>query len=133
VSEEEIRCHGDLSYLQIPEWKLEWTVKHHGKYESNYTHCSYCGSIHFEDVKRLAYHGAHFGGSDWKYGYPHKFYITTKEGEMVKFYTIHLEDLHDPELFAEIVTIFKQQTGIAFERREGGVWYEAPYHGYQKG
>lgn len=132
MSEEIITCHGDLSHIQYDGWKLEWTVKRHGKSESKYTHCSYCGSVHFDDLKKLVEEGAHFGGSDWKYGFPHKFYVTLKDGEMVKFYTKHLEDLKDPEQFEEIAALLKEHTNIEFSRREGGVWYKAPYHGYQK-
>jgi hypothetical protein len=37
--------------------------------------CSYCGSIHPEDLLNALRAGAKAGGSDWKYGWPHKFYI----------------------------------------------------------
>lgn len=38
--------------------------------------CSYCGSIHPEDLVKAIAAGAKLGGSDWKYGWPHKFYIS---------------------------------------------------------
>lgn len=133
MSEEEIKCHGDLSHLRLSDWKLEWTEKRHGNHPSRYSHCSYCGSIHFDDIRTIAAEGGHMGGSDWKYGYPHKFYVTAKNGEMVKFYPKHLEDLKDPEKFTEIAALLKQQTNIEFTRNEEGhVMYCAPYHGYQK-
>jgi hypothetical protein len=37
--------------------------------------CSYCGSMHPEDMLNALRAGAKAGGSDWKYGWPHKFYI----------------------------------------------------------
>lgn len=38
--------------------------------------CSYCGSLHPDDLLRvLKTPGTHYSGSDWKYGWPHKFYI----------------------------------------------------------
>jgi len=37
--------------------------------------CGYCGSIHPEDLLTVLNTGARLGGSDWKYGYPHKFYV----------------------------------------------------------
>lgn len=37
--------------------------------------CSYCGSIHPEDLVKALEAGATLGGSDWKYGWPHKFYV----------------------------------------------------------
>lgn len=37
--------------------------------------CSYCGSIHPEDFIAAIDAGAQLGGSDWKYGWPHKFYL----------------------------------------------------------
>ena len=39
-------------------------------------HCSYCGSVSpAEAIKFLKQPGTRFSGSDWKYGWPHKFYI----------------------------------------------------------
>src|ERR1051326_7382781 len=38
--------------------------------------CSHCGSLSVEDaIKFLQTPGTQFSGSDWKYGWPHKFYI----------------------------------------------------------
>lgn len=46
------------------------------KRDDKIEHCSYCGSISVADaIKFLKMHGTRFSGSDWKYGYPHKFYI----------------------------------------------------------
>lgn len=43
--------------------------------------CSYCGSIHPEDLLNALSAGAQLGGSDWKYGWPHKFYVTNIPNE----------------------------------------------------
>jgi hypothetical protein len=37
--------------------------------------CSYCGSIHPEDLLEALRAGARLSSSDWKYGWPHKFYV----------------------------------------------------------
>lgn len=53
--------------------------------------CSYCGSIHPEDLLRVLANGATLGGSDWKYGWPHKFYVegipNPLAGKMVEQYS----------------------------------------------
>lgn len=38
--------------------------------------CSHCGSMHPEDLYSAVLSGARLGGSDWKYGWPHKFYVS---------------------------------------------------------
>ena len=49
--------------------------------------CSYCGSMHPEDLLKAIEAGAKLGGSDWKYGWPHKFYVdgvpNTNAGNLV--------------------------------------------------
>lgn len=49
--------------------------------------CSYCGSIHPEDLLKAIEGGARLGGSDWKYGWPHKFYVheipNSQQGNLV--------------------------------------------------
>jgi hypothetical protein len=48
-----------------------------GTHLSHHTRtCSYCGSVHPEDLLRILENGGDLGGSDWKYGWPHKFYVT---------------------------------------------------------
>lgn len=70
------------------------------KREDGFRHCSYCGSLHPEDFLRLMDHGVKVGGADWKYGWPHKFYITTdnKPGE--------------PGLFGEVVQRAPPRPGL---------------------
>lgn len=51
--------------------------------------CSYCGSISVEDaIKFLKQPGTQFSGSDWKYGWPHKFYIEPVNPDKEKLYPL---------------------------------------------
>lgn len=119
--------------------------------------CSYCGSVTPEDFLRFCQMpGMRYSGSDWKYGFPHKFYLTVpceayervvsstwQHGkcqevklDMVstryaKFYTKHFEDATDAQL-AEYTTVGQPLFGIEFGRDETGrIYYRAPQHGYQ--
>src|SRR5580765_3660904 len=94
-----ITCHKNIAITSaLPDWKLEWTEKRHGQYPDPCDHCSYCGSIHFDDVRRIIAEGGKLGGSDWKYGNPHKFYAyENNSSNMYKFYTTHLLDLPKEE------------------------------------
>lgn len=38
--------------------------------------CGFCGSIHPEDLLRVLQAGARLECADWKYGWPHKFYVS---------------------------------------------------------
>lgn len=46
-----------------------------GPVVESFRRCSYCGSIHPEDLLRVLADGARMHGSDWKYSWPHKFYV----------------------------------------------------------
>lgn len=43
--------------------------------ERPFRFCSYCGSIHPEDLLHFLANGATLEQADWKYGWPHKFYV----------------------------------------------------------
>jgi hypothetical protein len=83
--------------------------------------CVYCGSVTPGDfLKMLQTSGTHYSGSDWKYGWPHKFYVQpplavperrcTRSGpgnekgysmvthDFHKFYTEHMIDATPEEL-----------------------------------
>jgi hypothetical protein len=49
--------------------------------------CSYCGSMHPEDLIAALRQGARLEGADWKYGWPHKFYVARipnpREGQQI--------------------------------------------------
>jgi hypothetical protein len=132
MNNQSIACHKNAPFTNGADFTLEWTEKRHGNYPSPYSHCSYCGSIHFDDIRKVLAEGGKLGGSDWKYGYPHKFYVYPKDGSMLKFYTAHIQDLKDEE-FTEFAVLLKTYTGIEFSKDEqGNVMYHAPYHGYQR-
>lgn len=122
--------------------------------------CDYCGSMDPVELADLIKNGkAKMSGSDWKYGWPHKFYVdvvnphpdkiveksSTWQGgvcikqEMgpqgpilhMKFYSEHL-DLLDDETFAKVAPIISEACGITWEKKDGKLYYRAPYHNYQK-
>lgn len=71
-------CHNLPSVFTIAS-EIAWrdpepTLEPYGR---SFRTCSYCGSIHPEDLYNLltAGIGVRLGGSDWKYGWPHKFYV----------------------------------------------------------
>jgi hypothetical protein len=78
---EKITCHGDTSANGVfrfgqPHWRgPEGDVRSDGHVGQNFRTCSYCGSIHPDDLLAFLKQGAKMGGADWKYGWPHKFYV----------------------------------------------------------
>lgn len=56
-------------------WRDPETVREDGGQGRPYRACSYCGSIHPEDLMKFIAGGATLHGADWKYGWPHKFYV----------------------------------------------------------
>jgi hypothetical protein len=105
----------------IGEWKER---------DDGFLHCSYCGSVTVEGAcKLLETSGTHYSGSDWKYGWPHKFYLDSVDGKYFKFYSVHLHGCSD-ELFERFAKLCSRYLGITWERDEKGVKYRAP-HGFQ--
>lgn len=95
----------------------------------SYRTCYYCGSIHPEDLLRLLKAGAKLRGADWKYGWPHKFYV---EQPFAKWYNAHLQDEgYDEEAWNAIAGALKA-SGIEWRRDEKGVKWAAPCDGYQR-
>jgi hypothetical protein len=70
-------CHAVVNSPFIHLSKGEWRQPQPTRppYGSDNRTCDYCGSIHPEDLIRLVRSGATVRGSDWKYGWPHKFYV----------------------------------------------------------
>lgn len=70
-------CHGLGHRTGEPLWRPPRSVDEDDPYEQTYRSCSYCGCIHPEDLYQLLQNeaGVNLGGSDWKYGWPHKFYV----------------------------------------------------------
>ena len=119
--------------------------------------CSYCGSMHPDFVLEALKDGAKLHGADWKYGWPHKFYIIvpnpqpdkifdlgskweggqkveTYKGPLAvfqgKWYNEHLLDEGVP---SKLFKLLEEKSGIHFEIKDGQLYYRAPYDGYQAG
>lgn len=93
-------------------------------------HCSYCGSLHPEDLLNVLNAGASLGGADWKYGWPHKFYIRQDKFN-AKWYNEHLLDLA-PETQTMIIELLELHAGIKFTVTGQDIGYQAPHHNYQR-
>lgn len=110
--------------------------------------CSYCGSIHPEDLVKFLEAGGEPHQADWKFGYPHKFYIEKvpnpragEECEMgwrdqkpimgpapqylfIKWYNDHLLDAgYDAEAHDKIFDALKP-SGVLFFMQEGKLCYK---------
>lgn len=95
--------------------------------------CAYCGSLHPEDLSDVLFDpDVTLGGADWKYSWPHKFYLRGEGVDMFKWYNIHFLDLDD-DAFSYLAAIVSEKSGIEwFRDGEGQVQYRAPYYGYQQ-
>ncbi len=82
-------CHDDSGHpyarpefmiWRAPEWNADKRIDI-GPYEETFRTCAFCGSIHPEDLVSLLRSATLEGsavrlkGSDWTYGWPHKFYV----------------------------------------------------------
>lgn len=65
--------HGETSLGGPVVWRDPERARE--PYGEDFRRCSYCGSIHPEDLLRHLRAGASPHGADWKYGWPHKFYV----------------------------------------------------------
>jgi hypothetical protein len=113
-----------------PSQPLAW-VKYDGE---PFRRCSYCGSIHPEDLIRLVGEGHDLQGSDWKYGWPHKFYVESAHGSggAGKWYNQHITDEgFDDEARGALLGIL-ESSGITFKFEQGRLRWSAPHHGFQK-
>ena len=117
--------------------------------------CSYCGSMHPVYVLEALENGAKLHGADWKYGWPHKFYIVvpnpepekefdlgslTEGGKIVETYRGTLatlqgkwynEHLLDEGVPVRLFRVLEEKSGIRFQIRDNQLYYVAPYDGYQ--
>lgn len=83
--------------------------------------CPYCGSMSTaRAIRLLETPGTRYSGSDWKYGYPHKFYIGNG-----KFYARHLA-LTGPEEVRRFSILSRDLLGVVYGIDMRGVWYKAP-------
>jgi hypothetical protein len=120
-----IKVHGDVSQGGIFRFGEPVYEKRDGLLD-----CSYCGSFHPKDALELLKKGVHASGSDWKYGWPHKFYISGYSNGGGKFYSKHLYDA-DEKTFEELTDLLAKKLGIRFNIDEKGLSYIAPYGGFQ--
>jgi hypothetical protein len=122
----------------------------HRKHGDPFRRCSYCGSIHPADLLALDFEVIPFDPAtfvpavppsfpaelqrpadykpptvewaDWKYGWPHKLYVTaSKAVDHAKFYSIHLSD------HPELIEPFNERFGVAgviFGMDERGLWWK---------
>ena len=119
------RIHGDVTQGDIFKFS-----KPKYKKRGEYLYCSYCGSLHPEDALKLLQKGVKASGSDWKYGWPHKFYIQAEENGAGKFYSKHLYDAND-QTFKVLTDELATKLGIRFLIDKEGLAYKAPYRGFQ--
>jgi hypothetical protein len=128
-----------------------------------FRHCGYCGSLDPVELAELIKEGkATMHGADWKYGYPHKFYVdivnptpdklvdkggrswvedgVRKEERYIEPWgpVIHAKfytnhfGLLDDEIFEKVAETISCACGIAFFKREGKLMYSSPQMNYQK-
>ena len=128
-------CHGKLSPVFVyADEEITWRAPDaHHKART----CSYCGSLHPEDlVALLAEPDVRLGGADHKYGWPHKFYIHSSQVSstgMGKFYNQHILDQgYDAEALEKLLALLYPHGGIRFSLEDGKLKYAAPYPGYQQ-
>jgi hypothetical protein len=55
------------------EWRASWANMEPAR--DRLRRCWFCGSVHPEDLLAALRSGAQLEGADWKYGWPHKFYV----------------------------------------------------------
>ena len=114
-------------------------------YGERFRTCGYCGSIHPADLLAELESGAKLDATvDWKYGWPHKFYVegipnllagkvvrtggSYKDGvetpimspapqhAHAKWYNAHLSDEgYSPEALSKLIDALAKRTGIHFE------------------
>jgi len=97
-------CHGEKPRFAESKGVSWETREAKGSYGVNLRHCSYCGSLHPEDLLKALENGAKLEMADWKYGWPHKFYVSGIPNPMVgeivemggKYYTENGIRKHEP-------------------------------------
>jgi hypothetical protein len=149
---EDVRCHITSpddprhAYREPAAWRPPEPDAE--PYGYPYRTCTHCGSIHPEDFLHWLANGARLNESDWKYGWPHKFYVedipnpqagkrvcngsdngapTYGEGAKhthAKWYNIHLKDL-EGEAFEAVVAVLRERTKIEFSRDEKGIKFRS--------
>lgn len=90
--------------------------------------CTYCGSISPARFLEILRDGEDVSGTDWKYGWPHKFYAGDSHG---KFYSVHLLQMNTPA-FEELASMIYGvlQITFSFDATER-LKYRSPVEGFQ--
>jgi hypothetical protein len=112
---EEIKCHGDIAGRagwSNPVWRPPQLQR--TPYAEPFRSCSYCGSIHPQDLlfQLTGKVGVTMHGADWKYGWPHKFYV---------------EGILNP-IAGQIAEIGGASGGDIGENTSGAVWHNTCGH-----
>lgn len=61
-------------------WRTSWAER--TPHRDRLRRCSYCGSVHPEDLLDALNKWARLRFADWKYGWPHKFYVEGVPNEL---------------------------------------------------
>lgn len=114
----------ELCNHQTTSYKIDSVYKYEDR--KGRKHCSYCGSVSPNDLRKLISEGASIELADQKYGWPHKFYISFN-GELLKFYSLHLKDAITSFSYWDIRRDLALYTGVHLEVDEQGfiTYYEA--------
>lgn len=115
-------CHANDPYARLSKGEYRPRDAH-----SSYRTCDFCGSIHPEEFLEMLANGARLEVADWKYGWPHKVYVSGLSH--AKFYTAHIADEgYDDEARAKLIDAVWRHTGIYFEVRGADLmWAQRPY------
>lgn len=127
---DKIQCHGKPDEIfTYTKNGIQWSQNADGAHARS---CSYCGSLHPEDlVWWLENKGMWLDGADWKYGWPHKFYLELGPKYPIKFYNTHLRDLPS-ETFQYVADLIEIHARVKFTMEDGKLGAYAP-RGYQAG
>jgi hypothetical protein len=151
---QDVYRHGPFKLIPL-EFRIREVTELDGvKKTERFPTCSYCGSLSIEAVlQAFQTAGMEWSGSDWKYGWPHKFYLeipcepmmacvsrgpdpdqfgyARRTKEHFKFYSEHLIDA-TPEQLEEWNRVVMPITKIRFViGSDGELRYSSPCHGYQ--
>lgn len=127
-------CHPEA----LQRWgQTTWRPANEKKHPSNdriepFRSCSYCGGIHPHDLLNAIEQGATLGGADWKYGWPHKFYIEgipdPRAGERRSCGSISLGgDYVEGKLIPRTPTPEQKQQYEGWHLNEHGTWSGTQY------
>ncbi len=154
-----MRAHENEMLSRNWETKFDWrgTRQADDSYVPDlFQTCTYCGSLTIDDaINAFETKGVQWSGSDWKYGWPAKFYIDVpcepfdriwsseyKVGEPPvhhhgtstsrhhKFYATHLVDA-TPEQLERWNRVVAPIVGVSYEIRDEKLYFKAVRAGHQ--